>query len=200
MNDYNYKLARRDSSYRHRYKGVSGMPSAKELYKKQGAPCSICGKPMSVPQRDHSHVGMFFRDFLCRKCNHLLGNACDSIDILLKAVDYLKKHETAFAFGAAEPFMSKTEHIKKLNADPIFIAARAARMKKLHANPVFAAARNISGAKQLKKLHADPVFAAVHAELSRVRLKNNHGKTEHTRWHVNRGIVSSNCIFCTSEL
>ena len=40
---------------------------------------------------DHNHINGKFRGFLCLKCNGGLGCFNDSIELLLKAVKYLKE-------------------------------------------------------------------------------------------------------------
>jgi hypothetical protein len=52
--------------------------------------CEICGK---VGERviDHNHKTKKFRGLLCRNCNTALGNFCDNIDVIEKAIMYLKK-------------------------------------------------------------------------------------------------------------
>jgi len=65
------------------------------LIKKQNNKCAICNtqdnnfrKKLSV---DHDHKTGKIRGLLCYKCNLILGNANDSIEILNKAKKYLKK-------------------------------------------------------------------------------------------------------------
>ena len=43
---------------------------------------------------DHDHETKQFRGWLCRKCNIALGNFCDSIELLEKAIEYLKLHKS----------------------------------------------------------------------------------------------------------
>lgn len=92
------------------------------------------------------------------------------------------------------------EHMNKLNADPVFVAARIKRFDKMRSDFPHA---NVKGAQML---NADPVFAAANAERMRMRHtdpvfseKNvTRGKmSTHTRWHVNRGIVSPICSICS---
>jgi hypothetical protein len=69
------------------------------LVEQQNGLCAICGKvetisnqfgsrPLSV---DHDHNTGEVRGLLCSQCNHLLGNAKDSIEILNNAITYLKE-------------------------------------------------------------------------------------------------------------
>lgn len=55
--------------------------------------CAICSEIFVVtPHIDHSHTTNKFRGLLCRACNHMLGNARDSIRVLRSAIEYLRKH------------------------------------------------------------------------------------------------------------
>lgn len=63
---------------------------------KQNFCCAICGKHMAYNKRrlvvDHCHTTNKIRDLLCDNCNVLLGHAKDDIEILQKAISYLKEH------------------------------------------------------------------------------------------------------------
>lgn len=55
--------------------------------------CAVCKQVfIKTPHIDHDHITDKVRDLLCSSCNHLLGFAHDSIQILLNAVEYLRKH------------------------------------------------------------------------------------------------------------
>lgn len=67
--------------------------------------CGICGTkdtgiyatgPKQGQKRewhsDHEHETGKFRDILCDSCNYLIGNCKENPEILVKAIDYLKKH------------------------------------------------------------------------------------------------------------
>lgn len=54
--------------------------------------CGICGEEMVVPHVDHDHITSKTRELLCNQCNHLLGNSKESIEILEKAIQYLRRH------------------------------------------------------------------------------------------------------------
>ena len=80
-----------------------------ELRKVHGMPdntyiCPICNKGESEVAGkgglrngawviDHCHDTETFRGWLCHSCNRSLGGFADSIDILKKAIIYLKKHK-----------------------------------------------------------------------------------------------------------
>lgn len=69
------------------------------MLKEQNNVCKICNKPeihlninneiqrLSV---DHCHTTGKIRGLLCKKCNSMLGQAGDDIDILLAGIEYLK--------------------------------------------------------------------------------------------------------------
>lgn len=63
------------------------------LKEKQNGVCAICfdicksGRDLSV---DHDHKTGRIRGLLCHNCNYVLGAANDRIEILLKAIEYLK--------------------------------------------------------------------------------------------------------------
>jgi Recombination endonuclease VII/NUMOD3 motif len=66
-----------------------------DLSKQQKGLCAICEKtpqgkrPLGI---DHCHATGKARELLCSKCNVLIGYSSDSVDILEKAIAYLKKH------------------------------------------------------------------------------------------------------------
>ncbi len=65
----------------------------KEIYDKQKGSCILCDK--SVPYRklhiDHCHNTGKIRGLLCHNCNLGLGLFKDNIDVLGKAIKYLKQ-------------------------------------------------------------------------------------------------------------
>lgn len=72
-----------------------------ELLKSQGGVCAICGLPeTTIDTRyntlrslavDHCHATGIVRGLLCNSCNPMLGNSKDDIEILTKAINYLRK-------------------------------------------------------------------------------------------------------------
>jgi hypothetical protein len=66
------------------------------LAKSQNYSCAICSKPESKCANglyvDHDHQTGNVRALLCRECNVGLGYFSDQEDLLLKASDYLRKH------------------------------------------------------------------------------------------------------------
>jgi hypothetical protein len=64
-----------------------------ETYKQRMATqssCEICGSEKELCY-DHDHMTMEFRGVLCRGCNRSLGQLGDSLEGILKVVDYLRK-------------------------------------------------------------------------------------------------------------
>ena len=86
----NLKLHQR----RYSIMALYGLPweDYQDMLKRQGGKCAICGEMMGKPNVDHSHKTGRTRDLLCLFCNHLLGNAKDNVEILKKAIRYLRRH------------------------------------------------------------------------------------------------------------
>lgn len=64
-----------------------------DLLEIQGNSCAICKTEFSkTPAIDHSHETNAVRGLLCHTCNVGLGMFKDSIDVMLSAIEYLKKH------------------------------------------------------------------------------------------------------------
>lgn len=79
-------------SHRKKAYGLS-IDDYEKLILEQNGVCAICsrlpnGRNLSV---DHNHVTGKIRGLLCLPCNTMLGMANDSIDILIKAIEYLKE-------------------------------------------------------------------------------------------------------------
>ena len=51
--------------------------------------CAVIFTTTNKPHWDHDHLTGAFRGWLCMKCNIMLGNARDSVEILEKAIEYL---------------------------------------------------------------------------------------------------------------
>ena len=96
VNEIHRKLYHRDPaksafrSIRSKY-GITKEEFDAKLLQQNGK-CAICLVALEKPNFDHDHVTGKNRDLLCRFCNLVLGNARDNIEILLNAVEYLKKH------------------------------------------------------------------------------------------------------------
>lgn len=72
------------------------------MREKQSDLCAICGRSETMTHNitgqtvllsvDHDHKTGKVRELLCGKCNFIIGHAEDNIQILEKAISYLKKH------------------------------------------------------------------------------------------------------------
>jgi hypothetical protein len=65
------------------------------LMVKQNNCCAICGEPPVIGEKsfpvDHDHETGKVRGLLCRGCNVGIGNLKDSVELLEKAIMYIKK-------------------------------------------------------------------------------------------------------------
>lgn len=71
------------------------------ILNKQNGCCAICGEREDIVNKfnhkkislsiDHDHVSGAIRGLLCGKCNKALGLFKDDIDLMLKAIGYLRK-------------------------------------------------------------------------------------------------------------
>jgi hypothetical protein len=62
----------------------------------QGDLCAICNNPCSSGRKlavDHCHKTMKVRSLLCINCNQGLGSFKDNKELLMKAKEYLEKHD-----------------------------------------------------------------------------------------------------------
>ncbi len=74
--------------------GVRDPHIVPQLERFQGGVCAICMEPRPANNRhwhaDHDHTTGLMRGMLCHHCNHLLGNARDSLLVLVHAIHYLQ--------------------------------------------------------------------------------------------------------------
>lgn len=90
-----FKLSIRNSNLRKLY-GITHADYERMLVE-QGGCCAICGSASPGAHYkffpvDHDHATDEVRQLLCHACNTGLGRFKDDIELLLKAVAYLKKH------------------------------------------------------------------------------------------------------------
>ena len=87
------KERKRKRTHFHRY-GITRVDYDR-MFAEQKGECAICGIHQSQLNRklsvDHDHETGEVRGLLCPYCNHLLGNACDEVDTLKGAINYLKE-------------------------------------------------------------------------------------------------------------
>jgi hypothetical protein len=66
------------------------------LYEKQNKKCALCERVLILGDRktctDHCHKTGKIRGILCHYCNAGLGHFYDDMDLLIKAIAYLKKN------------------------------------------------------------------------------------------------------------
>ena len=55
--------------------------------------CEICGEVNKPLHIDHSHSSLKFRGALCNNCNHGIGKFKDNIELLEKAISYLRRYQ-----------------------------------------------------------------------------------------------------------
>lgn len=67
-----------------------------QMYINQKGKCAICNNPPTGFKKslclDHCHDTIKIRGLLCDNCNAGLGKFKDNIEVLTKAVEYLRKH------------------------------------------------------------------------------------------------------------
>ena len=85
-------LARNRRRYFVRTYGLSPQ-SLDELIGKCAGRCHICLRTSPRMHVDHNHASGKVRGYLCHACNLALGYLRDDIDVLLKAIDYLRTSE-----------------------------------------------------------------------------------------------------------
>jgi len=87
----------RNLAFKNKY-GIS-LADFRRMEAEQNGVCSICGQPETIERNgkarllavDHCHDTGKVRGLLCGKCNPMIGYADHSIDILTRAIDYLKR-------------------------------------------------------------------------------------------------------------
>jgi hypothetical protein len=66
------------------------------MFDLQNGCCAICGVPQSKLKKslyiDHCHITGKVRGLLCYGCNTILGYSKDSIEMLDKAIEYIKRN------------------------------------------------------------------------------------------------------------
>lgn len=78
-------------SYRRLYRYSVTDDQYNEMLEEQKGCCAICGTSLSSKTHiDHNHKTGVVRGLLCSSCNTSLGGFKDSIEVLSKAIEYLK--------------------------------------------------------------------------------------------------------------
>lgn len=87
-----------DRDYQLRKKYGIGQEEYEKLLAEQGGGCAICGgtapgrKDREVFAVDHDHKTKKVRGLLCVQCNTAVGNLRDSPELLLRALEYLRRN------------------------------------------------------------------------------------------------------------
>lgn len=93
--DRNYKYMVFSSMLKHHY-GIDGEDWAR-MYNAQNRLCKICLSFLEVDFKtcvDHCHLTGSVRGLICRRCNRGLGLFCDDVNLMLRAIEYLRNtHE-----------------------------------------------------------------------------------------------------------
>lgn len=93
--DWYAKNQTRKKNYGLKYKYGISLEKFLDMVSNQRGCCAICSVEFTTDKSthvDHNHSTGEIRMLLCNSCNHLLGNAKDSIQILENAIEYLKYH------------------------------------------------------------------------------------------------------------
>lgn len=84
--------ARKDANLKRHYK--MSLREYDAMLAAQASSCAICGRKPEEFNRafavDHDHASGLIRGILCPDCNRGLGGFHDSVELLTKAIDYLK--------------------------------------------------------------------------------------------------------------
>jgi len=98
--EYRAKSRQQHANNREKYRHIEKKSSLRRFYgltleqydalkEKQGGVCAICGRDGRL-NVDHIHGTKTIRGLLCRGCNCGLGNFGDSVELMQRAIVYLK--------------------------------------------------------------------------------------------------------------
>lgn len=96
------KARHQERNFKHRY-GLT-LAERDELLAAQDGRCAICGTSefgLKGPVVDHCHNSSEVRGILCNHCNVGLGQFKDDVELMEKAIEYLKAHVEDFFGGDA---------------------------------------------------------------------------------------------------
>lgn len=94
---YPYNPAQRRRNRLRKLYGIT-QEDFNRLAEQQNGVCAICGEPPPQNKKlnrlyvDHNHETGQVRGLLCNNCNTAIGQLRDSLDIVLKAAAYLRRH------------------------------------------------------------------------------------------------------------
>lgn len=92
-----YRIHRDENQYNRRahlkYKYGLSLAQYDVMLEEQGGVCAVCGRSNGSKRLfiDHDHATGEVRGLLCHACNITLGNVDDNEELLLLAVEYLRK-------------------------------------------------------------------------------------------------------------
>lgn len=88
---------RRKDYYLRKSYGID-LAKYQEMLADQGGVCAICGTDDPKGKSgtwfvvDHDHASGEVRGLLCNRCNRAIGMLAEDHDVLMSAIEYLKKH------------------------------------------------------------------------------------------------------------
>lgn len=96
LREYNKKWYQANLEYAREYRltfkyGIT-TDEYNEKHKNQNGQCAICEDRVKLVV-DHCHKTEEIRGLLCNPCNQAIGLFKDRVELLSKAIDYLKKRE-----------------------------------------------------------------------------------------------------------
>jgi protein-arginine kinase activator protein McsA len=98
-NPGSYKNRRNVCKYCRKKGGLADAGASRDLMKKYkitrppvGTPCACCGKTNEKLLCDHIHNTEIIRGFICDNCNVGIGRLGDTLDGVMKAVQYLSRN------------------------------------------------------------------------------------------------------------
>lgn len=96
-----YGIGAWNSDLRHKYGADFDLRRLQAMAAAQDHKCAICGNPETELRNgivrhlavDHDHTTGKIRELLCQRCNKGIGTFNDNVDLMLKAIAYLRKHQ-----------------------------------------------------------------------------------------------------------
>jgi hypothetical protein len=89
----------------------------RELVDRQGhETCAICGVAPSPGKRlqvDHDHATDEIRGLLCARCNRMLGQALDAVELLRRGIEYLESPYTGRLYAEYTAVPIQIRYTKK---------------------------------------------------------------------------------------
>ena len=95
-----YGVGSWNSDLKSKYGADFDLRRLQTMAAEQDHKCAICGQPETEMRNgivrhlavDHDHVTGKVRQLLCQRCNKGIGTFNDDIELIFKAIEYLKKH------------------------------------------------------------------------------------------------------------